>query len=432
MKTINLIAAAMLTSAVAGAATPWSLDSCITYALNHDLTIAVRDLDIANARQSVTEAKDGFLPQLSGQAGHSFSYGRGLTSNNTYANRNTQNFNVGVGLNLPLFQGLKGVRRLDYAKANLASITEQYEAEKDNVELNVITLYLQVLYADEVAQVADEQLRMSKFELERRRTLVEAGKLPELDIVEAEAQVASDEANVVTSRNDYESALLNLAQQLRVPATDVFDIVKDASITASGLLPATEVIDNAMRNNHGLLAQKAAIDAASRNISLAETGYIPTLSFNAGLNTNYYRLGGEKNPAFRNQMRDNFSKYFGFSLNVPIFDAFGTRNSIRRAKLQKTTAELQYQQHVEQLSNSIAQAELKAKSALKKFEAAKVSQQANLLAFDGMREKYNYGKATSADYEQSRSNYIRSQLEVIQARYEYALRCRILEFYNRH
>lgn len=187
---ITLLVAGAL-AAGAQAQTVWSLDSCVNYAIEHNVEVRSRMLQARSAEYDVTEAKDRFLPTLQGYAGQNFSFGRGLTSENTYANNNTQNFNIGANLSLPIFQGLAGVRRVDYAKASLRAAVEQTEAAKENVELNVLMQYLQVLYCREVQAVAEEQRRMSGVELDRRRTLVQNGKLPELDLYEAESQLAT-------------------------------------------------------------------------------------------------------------------------------------------------------------------------------------------------------------------------------------------------
>ena len=192
-----MTAMALAAVASAGAVEPWSLDSCVNYAISHNITVQSRMLEAEGGRLSVTEAKDRFLPTVSGYGSQSFSFGRGLTAENTYANRNTSSFSAGAQLSLPIFQGLAGVRRLDYAKASLRALLEQTEAAKDDVTLNVTSQYLQALYTAEMMAVARERLAISTSELARRQQLLEAGKIPELDIYEARSQVSQDELNLV-------------------------------------------------------------------------------------------------------------------------------------------------------------------------------------------------------------------------------------------
>ncbi len=214
---------AVLTVSPTIAAEPWSLDSCISYAVSHNLTVKSRDISLKIARQDAIDALDRFLPTVQAGASQSFSFGRGLTAENTYANRNTSNFGWQVGLSLPLFQGLRNIRNVDYNVTNVMMVMEQYESAKDDVTLNVIAQYLQVLYNQEIYKVALEQLNLSRTELQRRRDLLEAGKIPELDLIQAESQVAQDELTAVTAQNDCTMALLNLTQLLELPTAEGFE-----------------------------------------------------------------------------------------------------------------------------------------------------------------------------------------------------------------
>ena len=166
----TVISLLLLISGFSANATAWSLDSCITYAIEHNLTIKSQDIEQMGGELSVTEAKDRFLPTLSAGANQSWDFGRGLTSENTYANRNTSMFGWNANLSLPLFQGLSAVRQLKYAHANLKMLTEQKEAAKDEVTLSVISYYLQALYSREMLAVNEEKARLSKVQLERQRT----------------------------------------------------------------------------------------------------------------------------------------------------------------------------------------------------------------------------------------------------------------------
>ena len=180
----------LLTAGATSAQTKWSLDSCINYAISHSITVKNAEVQKDLAELSVTEAKDGFLPTVSANASQSFNFGRGLTNENTYENRNTSSFSWGANLNLPLFQGLTNVRQLKYAKINLRSQVLALESAKDNVTLNVISQYLQALYYKELVKTAQEQVELSKFEVSRQEALVNSGKVAEIDLIQARSQLA--------------------------------------------------------------------------------------------------------------------------------------------------------------------------------------------------------------------------------------------------
>lgn len=424
---------AMLTIATASTVTmwadTWSLDSCINYAVEHNLTVKTRQNDIESSKLSVTSAKSQLLPNVSASAGQSWSIGRGLTAENTYANRNTSNTQWGASFTLPVFNGLSTVRQIQLAKANLSTVIEQYAATKDDITLNVITAYLQVLYNRELHEVALNQVELSTYELTRQRALLEAGKIPEVDLLEAESQLAQDKLQATTTANDTRLALVDLAQLLELDDIDNFDIT-----TLDGeeqpILPAESVYNNALNINHTLKAARGEIAAAERNISVAQSGYIPRLSFNAGIGSSYYTVTGMEHPSFSRQMKDNFNTYFGFSLSIPIFDGLSTRNSVKRARVQHVASKLQYQDAENRLYKTIQQAYYQAVSAQERSKSCLIAEDAANKAFEAMREKYNLGRATPSEYEQAKNKALRTTAERIQAHYELILRTRILNFYD--
>lgn len=427
----RITATLLLSAALTGAnAEVWTLDSCISHATEHNLTVASRLLSEKGGQLDITEARDSYLPNVSANASQNFDFGRGLTSSNMYADRNTSAFGWNVGLQLPLFQGLQAYRREQLAKANLATLVEQTEAAREDVTLNVMAAYLQALYCKELRDVAAEQAGLSETELKRRMTLFDNGKIAESEVYEAKAQLAADSLTLVTSENDVRMALVDLARLLRTDYDDAFDI---APLTdTERLIPdADTVYRRALDNNHSMAAARLGIKAADRQVSLAKAGYLPRLSFNLGAGSTYYKINGEENPSFARQMRDNYSTSLGFSLSVPVFDAFSTRNSVRRARLQRQQAELEYENVADQLRRDIREAYYQAIGAERKLSSATQAVESAKVSFDAMTVKYQYGAATATEYEQQKTAYIRAVAEEVQARYERILRTRILDFYNR-
>lgn len=263
---------------------------------------------------------------------------------------------MGASLSLPLFQGLRVVRNVDYSRTSLRALVERSEAIKDDVTVNVIAQYLQALYLREALAVARMSLSVSEKELLRRKQLLEAGKIPELDLYEAQAQVNRDNLTVVNAQNDSIIALLDLANLLNIRSNTEFDISPLQEDSEATIPTIEEVWNNVSINNHSLRAASIEREAAIKYVSVAQTGYIPTLSFNAGLGTNYYKTTGYDNESFVAQMKNNFSKSLGFSLDIPIFDAFSTRNSVARAKVQQLNAELDLENTRQSLYKTISTA----------------------------------------------------------------------------
>ena len=362
MKAFLLAASVCIACTGSAVAEQWNLDRCVAYAHEHNISVQQSKLQIMSGDLEVTEAKDRFLPNVSASASQSFSFGRGLTAENTYADRNTSSFQWGANLNLPLFQGLSEYRQLKVAKSNLQKLLYDYEAAKDNVTLNVISSYLQVLYAKEVLESSRSQLDYSTYEVERQKALVEAGKVAEADLYDAESQQATDRLQVVTAENDVQTALVELANLLQLPTAAGFDITPIDE--GEPIIPTADAVFNAaLVHNNSILASRQSIEVADRNISLAKTGYIPTLSFGANVGSSYYTVGGMPHESFGDQMRHNYSTYIGVNLSIPIFNAFSTRNSVRRAKIQKIQAELALDQTETDLLRTIQLAYYQARGA---------------------------------------------------------------------
>lgn len=430
LKQTAILAIAMLaTPHVDMRAETWTLENCVSYALTHNLSVKARQLNIESGQLQLTEAKDRFLPSLNASAGESLNFGRGLTANNTYADRNTTNFQWGASLQLPLFQGLSEYRQIKVAKSNLQQLLYEHEAAKDNVTLTIISQYLQVLYAKEVHASALSQLSQTTYEVGRQKALLEAGKVPEADLLDAESQKAQDELQVVTSENDIKVSLVELANLLQLPDVGNFDIAPIPE--DEPIIPTAESVFNAaMMHNNSILAASQSIKTAEHNISLAKSGYIPRLSFNAGIGSSYYTIGGYVNDPFSAQMKHNFSTYIGFSLSIPIFDAFSTRNSVRQAKLQHLSAQLQLDQQSTDLYKTIQLAYYQACGAREKYLASLSTLEKTRRSFAATQEKYNLGRATPAEFEQAKNNLFRIEIGSIQSHYEYLLRHRILIFYQ--
>ncbi len=426
------IIAPLLAIAMSGSATAdetWTLQRCVDYALENNLTVKNSHLQVDQSEIDVTSAKDAFLPTLSASASEGFNFGRGLTSDNTYADRNTSSFQWGVNMSLPLFQGLSDVRQLKVAKSAMQQYLMEFEAAKDDLTLNIMAQYLQVLYNKEVAKSAISQLSYSTYEVERQKALVDEGKVAEAYLYDAEAQQAQDRLQVITAENDVRVALVNLANLLQLPPAAGFDVAPLDEENPE--IPGPDVVySRALEHNHSILSARQGIVTARDRVSYARSGYMPRLSFDASVGSSYYTVAGYDNQPFATQMRNNFSTYLGLRLSIPIFDAFSTRNNIRRARLQETSARLELDRRESELYKTIQLAYTQATGARDKFLTSSETLDKTRLSFEATRERYALGRATPTDFEQAKNNLFRVEISRISSRYEYLLRYRILRFYE--
>lgn len=425
-----LIVGAMSLSWLNLGAKEWTLQECVDYAVANNLTVLQRSNEVLQAENDLTSAKDAVLPTVSGQGQQSWNFGRGLTASNTYADRNTSNFGLSLGLNLPLFQGLHAYRQIRYQRTFLSSMVESLESAKDDITLQVMAQFLQVLYSQEMEEIARSQVKITSDELDRRRALLEAGKIPEADMLDAMAQDAQAKVQLVTAQNDTRLALLDLSQLLRLESVDGFNVAKPDDEMPE-LRDPREVYDRAMGSNHSVLAGRLQVEAAGQQISVAQTGWIPRLNFSAGLGSNYYKVNGLENERFADQFRHNFAQQIGLSLSVPIFDAFQTRNAVRRARVNQVSSQLNFEAAADNLYKAIQQAYYQAAGARERYNAASVSVEASEASLNAVTEKYGLGRATPTEFENAKNQYVKALSERTQAKFEFLLRARILAFYGK-
>lgn len=428
MKRIILPFALAAATAVTGNAREWTLQQCVDYAVENNLTVLQRENETVQASNELTAAKDAVLPTLSAQGQQAWSFGRGLTASNTYADRNTSNFGFSVGLNLPLFQGLQAARQIDYQRTWLSASLESLESAKDDITLQVMAQYLQVLYCGEMEQIARSQAALTGEELNRRMALLEVGRIPEADMLDAKSQDAQARMQLVTAENDSRLALLDLTQLLRLPSTDDFSVsAPDDSMPV--LRDPREVYDCAMAINHSVRYGQLQVDAAEKQISVAQTGWIPRLSLSAGLGSNYYNINGYNNESFKEQMRHNFSQNVGFTLSIPIFDAFQTRNAVRRAKVNHFSSQLNFETAADNLYKAIQQSYYQAVGARERFSASEAAVASSEASLASVKEKYGLGRATPVEFDNAKNLYVKALSERTQAKYELLLRAKVLDFY---
>lgn len=430
---ITFVTIAVLSAGSAMAQKQWDLKQCIEYAIEHNLTIKQQEAAKDESAVDLNTAKWSRLPNLSGSASHSFNFGRSLQMDNTYQQLNTQNTGLNLSTSIPLFTGMQIPNQIALSKLNLKAAVEDLNKAKEDISIQVTSAYLQVLFNEELAKVAHEQVALSEEMLKQKTAFFKVGKASEAELYEAKSRAAQDQLSAVQADNEYRLALLDLSQLLELPTPEGFSIVspsidedKDFSILTS---PA-DIYSEALLIKPSIKAAQYRVEGAQKSIRIAQSGYYPQLSLGAGIATSYYNVSGRENGNFGAQLRDNFSQYIGLSLNIPIFNRFSTRNQVRKARIQQTTLNWQLEDAKKALYKEIQQAYYNAVNAESKFESSRTADEAAKASFNLMKEKYANGKATSTEFNEARTNWLKAVSDRIQAKYDYLFRTKILDFYK--
>lgn len=410
----------------------WTLRQCIDYAIEHNINIRQTANAVDQNSVEVNSAKWARLPNLNGSAGQNWSWGRAASPvDNTYSDTNNGSTQLGLSTNVPLFTGLQLPNQYALAKLNFKAAIEDLNKAKEDVAINVTSAYLQVLFNQELSKVADSQVALSKEQYNRIARLAEVGKAASAEVSEAKARVAQDEMNLVQASSNYQLALLDLSQLLELPTPEGFALLQpDTTVEFTPLTAPDDIYTEALTNRPGIRAAQLRLEGSEKNIRIAQSDYYPQLSFGAGLGTNFYTLNGSANVGFGKQLKNNLNKYIGFSLNVPLFNRFSTRNRVRTARLQQMDLTLQLDNTKKVLYKEIQQAWYNAVAAESKYNSSTIAVAANEESFRLMSEKFDNGKANFVEYNESKLNLMRALSDKIQAKYDYLFRSKILDFYK--
>jgi outer membrane protein len=422
----------------------WTLEECVTYAVENNLTIEQFELDLENSKIDKKDAEGSFIPSLNGNI--SVNERTGLVTNpNTNLIEPGSIFSTSAGINsgMTVFDGLRNVKRLQRAKMN--AIANQYRLDnlKDDIRLNVANAYLQVLSGKEQLKTFKAQYAITEQDLKRTKELVESGVLPKGDLLEIEATAANQEQQIVNGEGNVLIARVNLAQLLQITDYENFDIAdEEFEIPPSDILKNSPkvIFDKALSFRNDIKFSQSNVDLAKKDLEIAKGAYLPTLNAFFNYNTfytNQFRTGIDPitnqpfsfRADFVDQLWLNDGISYGFQLNVPIFNGWSVRNDVKRSKITLEKAKLQFEQDKLDLENTIQQRYVDVTTFEKAYVAALKTLEARTLAYDYARERYDNGLMNAFDFGQAQARVDNAKADVIRTKYDYIFRLKILEFY---
>ena len=426
--------AAALITLPASAQQAWTLRQCADYAIEHNISIKQKGNQRKQRDIQLSTAKNSRLPDLSASASESFSFGRGLTLDNTYTNRSTTSTSFSLGTTVPLFTGFKIPNQIKLNQLNLEAATQDLEKAKNDIRMQVAKAYVQILYDTEIAEVAHRQIAIDSAQVVRLEAFMQNGKASPAEVSQQQSTLAQSRLTATQADNNLQLDILALSQLLELPSPEGFSIVRPAFSTTpatslAGVSPDA-IYQEALTMKPEVQAEQLRLTASERNINIAKSALYPTLNLSAGLQSNYYKTDGMKADPFATQMKNNFSQYIGLNLNVPIFARFQTRNSIRSARIDRDNQLLQLENVKKTLYKEIQQVYYNAVAADSKYHSSEAAAQSSKDAFTLVQAKYENGKATITEFNESKNNYLKAESNLVQARYENLYQQALLDFYR--
>lgn len=412
----------------------WSLRQCIDYAVEHNIQVKQREVSRMQRELDVNTAKNSRLPDLSASASESFSFGRGLTAQNTYSNTNTSSTSFNLSSSVPLFTGYRIPRTLEMQKLNLEAATADLEKAKNDIRMQVAQAYVQILYNLELCEVANRQIEIDSMHVHRLTEMMKNGKASGTEVAQQEASLAQSRLTATQADNDYRLSLLSLTQLLELPSPEGFTISREVNQELWNevhTLPSPDVIyQEALIIKPEIQAEQSRLASSAKNIDIAKSAKLPSLSLSGGLGTNYYKTSGLPGDKFFKQLNNNFSQFLGLSLNVPIFNRFETRNNIKNAQLSQYNQQLQLDNVKKNLYKEIQQAYYNAVTSEAKYQSSEQAKRSQEEAFRLMSAKYEYGKANITEFNEAKNNLMKAESDLVRAKYEYLYQNALIEFYR--
>ncbi len=444
---------------------PMTLEACIDYALQNNIQIKQSELNTELSKISLFQSKANLLPSLNGNLSHSYNFGRTIDRfTNEFATQQVLSQNLALSSDVILFNGLQNINTIQQNKFSYLASKYDVDKIKNDVSLNIAFAYLQILYAIETVENARNQMGITNAQVERTKKLVDAGASAKGTLLDIQAQLALEELNLTNAQNQLDISYLSLTQLLNIGTTEGFSIVKpDLTVGNETLLTsdANQIYNTAVSNLPEIKSAELYVKSYEKAIDVAWGLLSPRLAFSAAYGTGYsglslrtdvspvfegYRPNGDvtsgndtvyspfftspgKKP-FLDQYKDNVNKSFGFYLTVPIFNRFQTKTTIDKARIQKLNGDLNVESTKLQIRKNIQQAYADANGGLKKYNATLKAVEAMNESFKYAEQKFNVGLVNTNDYNDSKNKLAKAESDLLQAKYEYVFKSKVLDFYQ--
>ncbi len=469
-KGILTLLIALAVSISAGAQTRWSLEASIARAFEKNITIKQSQLNVELAEIDQKNAFGNLLPNLNAQASHGYNWGQRIDPfTNQFATERIRSNSFGISTSVNLFSGFQVRNALEQAQINVMASRLTDEKAKNDIALNIATLYLSILMNQELVTIAQTNSDNTENQAKRIRILVNAGQLAQNNLDDIDAQLATDQANLVQAKNNYNLSVLSLAQalQLSPEETASFQIESPdvSAVDNAQLGPSAEAaVQYALTHFPEMKSAEYNMQSASVGVEIAKGAQLPNLSASFSYGTGYsgaastivgdpdyevFPIGAVETtgdlvyslqPVYNeddfetislwDQLTDNVNKSLFFSLNIPIFNGFSTESSIKRSEINRMNAEYSVETTRQNLRQSVERAYADALAAKANFDAGTKAVQAAEKAFLNTKSRYEQGASTQVEYSDSRTRLDNAKVNLLNSKYEYLFRIKVLDFYQ--
>ncbi len=418
----------------------WSLEECVSYALDNNIQIKQQEIQTKFQQNALDLSKLSLLPTLNGQASQNYSYGRALdlTTYKFTENKNIHSNYFYLGGSMNLFSGLQNYNTIQKNKYTLLAGELDLQLIKDNISLNIALAYLQILLNTELVQVTDNQLNITKQQIEKTKRLVDAGSLARGNLLQIEAQAASEELQLINTKNQLDISYLNLTQLLELKTPEGFQVVTpEIQIDTASVFTeqVEEIYARAEELRPEIKSAQMKLTASEFDMKIAEGARSPQLSLDHSFSTRYSDVAVQPSDpfgkyTFGEQINDNITYGIGFSLRIPILNGWQVNKNISNSQLNVENSQYALESEKKQLYKNIQQSYADAVAALKKYTASIKAVRSTEESFRYTEQKFDVGMVTPVDYNAAKTQLLNAQSDMAQAKYEYVFKIKVLDFYR--
>lgn len=409
----------------------WTLRDCIEYALQNNIQIKTKEVNLETAEASLEQARAAQLPTLNFSSSFGANFRNVSTFNDYMEKSGLTSFSNNFGLNsgMTLYQGgrLRNTVKQQQVQRDAAELN--VESAGFDIELSVTQAYLQVLYNREALDLARKNEELSQKQMERGQQLFAAGSISRVELSQLKSQQASDQYQTVSAENTLESSRLKLKQLLELGLDNDFHIdfpEIDDAVVAAQIPSLVEAYDAALATLPQLRSSELGIESADLGVKIAKGAGLPSLSLSAGISTGWNSGTG---TTYFNQLGEKLGESLGLNLSIPIFNGKQVKTNVRKAQLQLVSARLQDESTRKQLLADLESVRNDAISAQKRYFASKIQQQAAAESYSLVTEQFEAGIKNTVELLTEKNNLLNAESQLLQAKYQAVLAEKILARY---
>lgn len=417
----------------------WSLDDCVTYAVDHNLQLKDFKYNQDANKETYRQSVRNLLPNINAFSDYNIRYGRSVDpNNNNIVNTDFFSNNYRLNAEIDLFRGFQKINTIKASNFLHKAANEEALHQKYLLAFRVLSAFYDIQFMEGLLTISKEQEEVSDTNYTLVKRQVELGQKAKADLYEAESTLLADQLLITQNENNVAAAKLKLIQEMNLEGVTTISI-------QSSPIEADENVDIFQANKDSIYskatifvpiikAQELKAKAAKKQLAIARGGLYPSLSFFAGYQTGYYETNVNENTgkviSFRNQIKDNVSKYVGVSLNIPISNGWSNRSRVKQQKVEMMRADNNFDIQKQEMFKLIQQLVQEGDALRTEYRQSSQKRKAQVLTFEIAQKKYEKGLISTIELNQSKNLLANSQNENLQVQLRLKVNERTLDFYN--